>query len=188
MNVVGSGPQSLPSGAVTPFGGLASLTLQDGGGTSGKPEHTDQIIITYPTAINPALLCSSWTAISQPVLRGPNVVVTARQGISGNDTIESVAASNCAGGFHFGSIDLGQTGYFNNDVTFGGFSLLSCDGLLASSGCTTIQWSGTNTLTITLGAPSPGSRKVDPSVITVYTPDPALGISGTISSANVRQF
>jgi hypothetical protein len=80
---------------------------------------------------------------------------------------------DCPGGFHFGSIDLGQAGYFNADVTFG---------------ASTIHWDGLNTLTVTLGAASIGNPTQNKPSVAVYTPDPALGVAGTISSTNGRHF
>jgi hypothetical protein len=88
--------------------------------------------------------------------------------ISVNDPVD------CVGGFHFGSIDLGQTGFFNVIVTFSN---------------STISWNGVNTLTITLGSPNWGGppTQLAPSVA-VYTPDPALGIVGTIDTTDETQF
>jgi hypothetical protein len=82
-------------------------------------------------------------------------------------------SSGCAGGFHFGSIDLGQGGYFNGTVTFANSS---------------IQWNGANTLTITLGPASLGDPTQNASSVAVYTPDAGLGFTGTISSPNQKHF
>jgi hypothetical protein len=56
------------------------------------------------------------------------------------------------------------------------------------SGCTRIHWDGAGTLTITLGKESNGQPTQSSSSVAVYTPDPALGVSGTISSPNEVQF
>jgi hypothetical protein len=94
---------------------------------------------------------------------------------------------DCAGGLNFGTIDLGQRGYFNTGtVTFGGASL-TC-GLLLTTTCSSIQWNGQNTLTITLGQASSGQPTQTAPRVAVYTPDPALGLSGTISSTKEEQF
>ncbi len=91
------------------------------------------------------------------------------------------------GGFHFGSVDLGQGGYFNGTVTFGGFGV-GCL-LYLDSSCSSIQWNGTtNTLTITLGAPSLGTPTQSAPSVAVYTPDPALGYTGTLSSPDEEHF
>jgi hypothetical protein len=101
--------------------------------------------------------------------------------------IASVSDStDCAGGFHFGSIDLGQNGYFNGTVTFGGTSV-ACF-LIFDASCSSIQWDGADTLTITLGVPSVGNPTQSAPSVAVYTPDPALGYSGTLSSPDVEHF
>ena len=111
---------------------------------------------------------------------------------SGDDVIVSVSDSaDCSGGFHFGSIDLGQRGYFNSSVTFGstvGTGLLLCNLLIQSTSCSRVHWNGANTLTITLGNPSAiNPTQATPSVA-MYTPDDSLGFSGSISSAKEEQF
>jgi hypothetical protein len=53
----------------------------------------------------------------------------------------------------------------------------------------TISWNGINTLTITLGTPNYGGpTTVSTPSVAVYTPDPALGLSGTIASPSEVQF
>jgi hypothetical protein len=40
---------------------------------------------------------------------------------SGDDMVASVTdSSDCTSGFHFGTIDLGQSGYLNSNAIFGG--------------------------------------------------------------------
>ncbi len=95
-------------------------------------------------------------------------------------------SADCSGGFHFGTIDLGQRGYFNNTVTFGGSSAQCTGG--TTTGCSTIQWNGTNTLTITLGTASTGQPTQGTASVAVYTPDSALGLSGTINSVKEENF
>jgi hypothetical protein len=115
------------------------------------------------------------------------VVVTATENAGGDGMIASVSdSSGCAGGFHFGSIDLGQGGYFNGTVTFGGASL-GCLFIISAS-CSSIQWNGTNTLTITLGAASAGNPTQNATSVAVYTPDPTLGYTGTLSSPKEKHF
>jgi hypothetical protein len=165
-----------------------SLSIRDGGGQPGRPQQGDQIIVTFSMAPAPSAFCSAWSASSFPDLVDPNVVVHATHG-TGNDMISSVAdVSDCATGFHFGSIDLGQTGYFSgNNVTFGGGSAL-CNGAVNVSGCTRIHFDGARTLTITLGQESNGQPTQNHPSVAVYTPDPALGVPGTISSLYEAHF
>ena len=172
-NAVGQGAPSLPSTAITPTTlGTSALSIVNVGGKDGRPDGGDQIVVTYATPPTPSLFCASWSTLNHPDLSGGTVVVTGGT-TTGNNVISLVSAPSCVGGFHFGSIDLGQTGYFNQSTTF------------SSS---TIHWDGVNTLTITLGSPNPGTPTQTAPSVAVYTPDPALGLPGTISSANGVQF
>jgi hypothetical protein len=164
-----------------------SLAIDNGSGTTGRADQGDTIVVTYTTP--PALsdVCSGWTSSSYPELSGSSVVVTATENAGGDGMIASVSdSSGCAGGFHFGSIDLGQGGYFNGTVTFGGASL-GCLFIISAS-CSSIQWNGTNTLTITLGAASAGNPTQNATSVAVYTPDPTLGYTGTLSSPKEKHF
>ena len=51
-----------------------------------------------------------------------------------------------------------------------------------------MQWNGRNTLTITLGSSFVGQPTQAATSIAVYTPAPALGLSGTISSVKEENF
>ena len=184
-NAVGTGPPSASSPSVTPV--AASLTIINGGAQAGRPQQGDQIIVTFSPPPSPSAFCSAWSASSFPDLADPNVVVQGTQPASGDDTLTLTDATDCSGGLHFGTIDLGQRGYFTNSVSFGGSSVL-CNGLLNISGCSQIHWDGQNTLTITLGTESSGQPTQAAPSVAVYTPDPALGLSGTISSMSEENF
>jgi hypothetical protein len=163
-----------------------SLAIDNGSGNSGRADEGDTIVVTYTTPPTLSRFCSGWSSGSYPELIGSGVVVTATENAGGDGMIASVSDSSCSGGFHFGSIDLGQGGYFNGTVTFGGGSL-GCL-LIINATCSSIQWNGANTLTITLGAPSVGDPTQNATSVAVYTPDPALGYTGTISSPKEEHF
>ena len=132
-----------------------SLAIDNGSGNSGRADEGDTIVVTYTTPPTLSRFCSAWSSGNYPELSGSGVVVTATENAGGDGMIASVSdSSGCAGGFHFGSIDLGKGGYFNGTVTFGGGSL-GCL-LVINATCSSIQWNGVNTLTITLGAASIG--------------------------------
>ena len=151
-----------------------SLTLNNSSGPTGRANQGDTIVVTYTNPPALSNFCSGWTSSHHPDLTGPNVVVTANKAVSGDGVITGVSdLVDCAGGFHFGSVDLGQGGYFNGPVTFNN---------------STIHWNGTGTLTITLGAESVGNPTQNAPSVAVYTPNPALGYTGTISSPSERQF
>ena len=172
VNLDGTGAASEPSEPVTPTTVTSSLTITNGSGNSGRADAGDQITVVYGSPPDPSDFCTLWTSTSYPELSGLTVVVTGEQ-TSGDDVISSVSDLLCLGGFHFGSIDLGQTGYFNTTVTFTG---------------STIQWDGTDTLTITLGTPSIGDPTQNVRSVAIYTPDPALGLAGAIDSPLEVQF
>jgi hypothetical protein len=164
-----------------------SLAIDNGPGNVGRADQGDTIVVTYTTPPALSSFCSGWTASSYPELGGANVVITATETPGGDGMITAVSDSgDCAGGFHFGSIDLGQSGYFNGTVTFGGPSL-GCI-LIIDASCSSIQWDGANTLTITLGAASLGDPTQNAPSVAVYTPDPTLGYTGTLSSPSEGHF
>ena len=173
INGVGTGLGSGVSNAVTPAAAVSSLTIINGSGNSGRADADDQIIVTFATPPIPSAFCSLWSSSSYPDLTGGNVVVTAQPILLGDDEITSVDDSSCSGGFHFGTVDLGQFGYVNTVVTFTN---------------STIHWDGIDTLTITLGTPSIGDPTQNNPGVAVYTPHLALGVSGTISSPSEVQF
>ena len=169
----GNGPASVQSAGVVPVASTSTLTITNGSGNAGRAEAGDQITVNFASPPDPALFCSSWSSTAYPDLTGPAVTVTGQKNPGSDDTIGGITAPACAGGFHFGTIDLGQTGYFNTAVVFTD---------------STIHWDGSNTLTITLGNPSLGDPTQGAPSVAVYTPDPGLGLSGTISSINQVQF
>jgi hypothetical protein len=162
------------------------LSIVNGGTVAGRAQPGDQIIVTFSPAPSPNAFCSTWSTSSYPDLVGPNVVVQGTQPSSGDDTVSVTDTADCNGGFQFGTIDLGQRGYFNDNASFGG-NVTGCNGT-KTAGCSTIHWDGSNTLTITLGkASSAQLTRAAPSVA-VYSPAPALGVSDAISSAKEEHF
>jgi hypothetical protein len=183
-NAVGSSSPSAPSAPVTPV--ASSLKVITGGGRPGRAQGGDQIIVTFSPAPSPSSLCGAWSATLSPDLDDPNVVVQGTQPSSGDDTVTVTDTADCSGGFHFGSIDLGQRGYFDGSASFGG-SGGGCRPA-KTTGCSTIHWDGQNTLTITMGTESSGQPTQTAPSAALYSPDPALGVSGTISSVRQENF
>jgi putative nucleotidyltransferase with HDIG domain len=165
-----------------------SLAIVNGSSTqAGRPQQGNEIIVTYSPAPHLSALCSSWSATSYPELDDPDVIVSGTQPSSGNDTLTVSDTTDCSGGLNFGTIALGQRGYFNNGtVTFGGSST-SCSET-DTAGCSSVQWNGDNILTITLGVAENGQPTQASPSVAVYTPAPALGLSGTISSPDEENF
>jgi len=183
-NAVGSSPPSAPSPPATPF--PPSLSIVNGGTQAGRAQVGDQIIVTFAPAPSPSALCGSWSSTSYPDLIDSNVVVHGSQASSGDDIVTVTDGADCNGKFHFGTIDLGQAGYFSGTVSFGGNVNGCTNG--QTTGCSTIHWDGTDTLTITLGwASSVQPTQPAPSVA-VYAPSETLGLPATISSAMEVNF
>jgi putative nucleotidyltransferase with HDIG domain len=184
-NAIGASPPSAPSNPVTPV--ASSLSIINGpGGQVGRPQLGDQIVLVLSPAPSPGAFCSGWNPAATGDLVGPNVLVQGAQPGSGDDTLTVSDSGDCGGTFHFGTIDLGQRGYFSTTVAFGGPSAQCTTSTL--TGCSRIHWDGRNTMTITLGTPTNGQPTQGAPSIATYTPDPALGLSGIITSPNEVNF
>ncbi len=183
-NAVGAGVPSAPSPQVTPL--APALSLTNGATLAGRAQRGDQIIVTFSPAPAPSSLCAAWSTTAYPDLDDSNVVVSGTQAPSGDDSISVTDTADCSGGFHFGTIDLGQAGYFNGNASFGG-NVSGCKNG-KTTGCSTIHWDGKNTLTITLGTASSAQTTQTTPSVAVYYPATALDLTGTISSAKEENF
>jgi hypothetical protein len=173
-----------------PMTGPRSLVIRNGGAQAGRPQQGDQIVVTFSPVPSPSAICSAWNAGSYPDLVSQNVVVQGVQPSSGDDTVTVTDDADCGGSLHFGTIDLGQRGYFNGNVTFGGKITGGgphCNGGQTAA-CSRVHWDGSATLTITLGQESSGQPTQGAPSVAVYTPDPALGLLGIISSVREENF
>jgi len=114
------------------------------GGTVGRIEQGDQIVVTFSTQMNVSSFCSTWSGT--PALAGPDISVNVTHGgFFGPDKLGISTSTSCAS-FNFGTIDLKSNGYVSSNTTFGG-----------ATGNTSIAWDGAaHTLTITLGAQTSG--------------------------------
>ncbi len=183
-NTVGSGVPSALSPPVIPL--APSLSIINAGTMAGRAQAGDQIIVTFSPAPSPSALCAAWTDTSYPDLVDSNVDIVGTQPSSGHDTVTVTDSADCSGSLEFGTIDLGQRGYFTDTTTFGG-AVLGCQNG-KTAGCSTIHWDGRNTLTITLGKPSGGQLTHTAQSVAVYVPAPGLGLSTTISSVKEENF
>ena len=165
---------------------VLSITSSDQDGT---PEQGDVITITFNTAVTPSSVCSNWVAGAN-MRQATTTRVALTRSPSGNDTLS--VSDNAAGfcTFHIfsgGSLNLGATGYATTvgsppqSVIFGNLSP-NCGG---NRHCTAIAINASDTvISITLGdktgTGTVGTVPVNPGI--TYTPDPALGVSGTAST------
>jgi hypothetical protein len=152
---------------------ITNLQLLNGSGLiAGKIEQGDSIVVTYSEALHVNSMCSAWSSTGDSTNQSitadnaATVTVNDNAGSTGNDTL-TVTSTSCT--FHFGTIDLGNSGYDTGGGT------LTYSGTGASA--TTINWDATNhKLTIVLGTRGgSGSRgTVTSSVTAKLTPDSAV--------------
>lgn len=108
-------------------------TTNKAGGTNGKAEQGDTLILTYTETMDPNSILAGWTGAST------NVVVRLNDGgVIGNDTVTIYNSANTSQ-LPLGTVDMGSTTYTSANVTFG-----------ASGTASTMVMSGA-TITIALG-------------------------------------
>jgi len=132
---------------------ITSVTLANHGAAAGTIETGDTITIVYSAQMKVSSFCSAWTTgdtNDQSLTAANDVTVTLTDGnFFNNDSIAATSGS-CAGGFQFGSIDLGSKNYANGTSTFKGNGTTSTK--------STITWTAsTHTLVITLGTRTGGN-------------------------------
>lgn len=156
---------------------IASVDLWNGG-TAGKLEKGDKIIVTFNEAMTLSTFCSSWTSNSSDYTidgnNKVNVEVNNNDAAGGDDEL-LVTTGGGVCSFNFGSIDLGSANYVISDTDFKG----------SGADQSTIQWTAsTKTLTITLGAPDKTTGTVTTSA-PEYTVDADLRTStgGTVNNS-----
>src|SRR5581483_934206 len=165
---------------------VSSVSLSNGGGTAGRLDDGDTIVITFSEQMSVSSFCSTWSGdTSNQSINGNNqVTVTLSDGGGSSDSV-TVSSSTCT--FNFGSISLGSTGY----VT-GGSRSYSGNGSSAS----TIAWNASQRkLTITVGNNGTGGTigTVASSTAT-YNPSSSItdsagnGGLGSKSTGNAQQF
>ena len=185
-NAVGSSPPSAAACPVTPTAPTLKI-INGAGGKAGRPEQGDQSVITFSPVPSLSALCSAWSQTSHPSLDDPNVVVTGIRPGSGDDTVTVTDFADCSGGLHFGTIDLGQRGYFNT-------------GTAPSAAIRSPACSGSHDWMRLDPVERPehshdharrGERRHPTQAaesMAAYTPDAALGLAGTIDSSKEENF
>ena len=164
-----------------------AVQLLDSGGTAGKTEQADRVIVTFSQTLRVSTMCSTWSGdfTDQSLAALSDVTVTLTDGGIANDTL-TVTSASCI--YHFGTINLGSTGYATGgNVTFSGSTTVDKS---------TIAWNATtHTLTITLGhSAGPGTVGTVASSAATYTPDAAIKsgfgttITGTFNTGALTLF
>jgi hypothetical protein len=158
-----------------------ALVTANGGATAGAAEAGDSVSVTFSERLKASSLCAAWADDDTTKAFSAGVVVTVtNDGSPSSVDILTVAVPACGpGGFHFGSVNLGDKGFVKggSTATFG-----------VSGTSSTISWNpAMMTLTIVLGTGSANNFGTVNSSTAVYTPDAAitdaggLAITGTAS-------
>jgi hypothetical protein len=166
---------------------VSSVSLNNNGGTAGRLDTDDTIVIVFSEQMKVSSFCSTWSGdtSNQSITSSSAVTVTLTDGGAANDSV-SVSSTGCT--FNFGSINLGATGY----LTGGGSR--AYNGSCGNK--STITWTtSTRTLTITLGSGcSGGTIGTVASSTATYTPSASItdsagnGGIASRSTGNVQQF
>jgi hypothetical protein len=166
---------------------VSSVSLNNNGGTAGRLDTGDTIVITFSEQMKVSSFCSAWSGdtTDQTINGSGAVTVTLTDGGAGNDSV-TVSSTGCT--FNFGSINLGATGY----LTGGGSRTYNGGG----SSKSTISWTAsTHTLTIMIGnAGTGGTIGTVASSTATYNPSASItdsagnGGIASKSTANVQQF
>jgi hypothetical protein len=160
---------------------LGALVVTNGGGTANQVDKGDTIAITLVQPLLPGSVCSFLTGSNTRQTKDSMVVVT--DGGAGHDTLTLVDSTDCSTGFHFGSIDLGNTGW----VTGGGS--ISFGGPGNGNGSSITYSTTSRTLTMVLGKANPTGGAVAGTVTTgptaTWTPPTATPFVKWSDSQNV---
>jgi hypothetical protein len=145
-----------------------SIVAANGAATVGKPELNDTVTVVYSRQMNASTLCSGAPTQFLPFSMILSVTITSHAAPSGNDplAISPVGTGTCSGDgiVHFGTVDLGATGYVTSGTT-----------TFTGSTFSLTQTPLSATIVITLGAASgSATAQVTTGGVATYTPDPAL--------------
>jgi hypothetical protein len=139
---------------------VTGVSLVDGGGTPGRIQPADQIVVTFSEAMKVSKFCSTWSGDStnQSLNAANDVTVTLHDGGLGNDSL-TVGSGTCS--FNFGTLDPGSGSYVSGgDATFKG----------TGSNKSSVAWNpAARTLTVVLGSKTGGTTATVPSSVPVLT-------------------
>jgi hypothetical protein len=126
-------------------------TVNKTGGTAGRPELGDQVLLTYSEPIDPHSILAGWSGAAT------NVVVRITHGGVGNDVLTIRNAANSAQ-LPLGSLDLRRTDFVSVTRDFG------------ASGTRSQMTQSGNTITLTLGTASGTTTTAAGTASMVWTP------------------
>ena len=102
---------------------ISDVTIS--GGTAGKPEQGDTIVVTFSEHVAASSICSSWTNSGIQTITGNNTgalvtITNNAAGAGGNDQVSfQIGSGSCGGTIHIGTINLGSPNYVTATMTFG---------------------------------------------------------------------
>jgi hypothetical protein len=126
-------------------------TVNVAGGTIGRPDLGDQVVLTFSEPIDPDTILAGWSGAAT------NVVVRITEGGAGNDALTVRNTTNSAQ-LPLGSVNLARTDFVTATRDFG-----------ASGTAATMAQSG-NAITLTLGTPSGTTGTVTTAAAMIWTP------------------
>ena len=130
-------------------------TTNVSGGTPGKAELGDSMILTYSEAVDPDTVQSGWGGASTPV------IVKILDGGSSNDTLQVLDASTSAV-LPFGTINLGRKDYVSQTITFG------------ATGTASTMVQSAATISLTLGTASAAATTAASTGTMTWTPSASV--------------
>ncbi|WP_157768929.1 Ig-like domain-containing protein [Pseudarthrobacter sulfonivorans] len=164
LSTLNSGPVTFSAQATDTYGNIStvttatsrigprvvSVTLQNGG-TAGKADTNDKVVVAFNEPMSPSSFCNTWTSTTGPWTQSSNSVsvLISRNTSAPNDTL--TLSTGCTTN-NFGTVNLGAhyTTSTGGNLTFKGTSTLPRSSVsLSADG---------KTLTITLGALKSGTR------------------------------
>jgi hypothetical protein len=138
------------------------------GGTAGKPEAGDQLLLTFSEPLDPTSVLAGWTGATI------SVVVRITEGGVGNDALTVRNTTNSAQ-LPLGSVNLARTDFVTATRDFG-----------ASGTAATMAQSG-SVVTLTLGTPSGTTGAAVAAAAMIWTPvSTATDVAGNAAATTAR--
>jgi hypothetical protein len=147
-----------------------AIATANSGTTTGKPELSDKMTLTFSEQIDPATVLAAWSGASTSI-----VVRITNAGAGQHDKVTFWQAGNTTQ-LPLGSVDLGQSGFVGTGatITFG-----------ASGTASTMVQAGA-VLTITLGTPSATATRVTTTATMIWSSSTTpADLAGNAATGNV---
>jgi hypothetical protein len=138
------------------------------GGTAGRPDAGDRVVLTFSEPIDPASILAGWTGAAT------NVVVRITEGGVGNDLLTVRNTTNSAQ-LPLGSVNLARTDFVTATRDFG------------ASGTPATMVQAGSAITLTLGTPSGATGTAAAAAAMIWTPGAtATDVAGNAATTTAR--